>query len=227
MSKARDLANVGSGAADLNVSAVTATGTNPSVYTEVTPGAVIVQNSDYLEGNLQEWRGQPTNQGVIAYVGGDGTLWTSYAFTTPGNVNAGNGSFGGDVSAGSVYATNVYASGALTINGQAVGLANTLTRSIQGISSYTLILSDALKNVEMDHASANTVTIPAAASVNFPVGTQILISQYGAGQTTIAADAGVTIRSNGAKMKLAGQFAQATLVKRATNEWYLSGNLVA
>lgn len=93
------------------------------------------------------------------------------------------------------------------------------------IASYTLALSDADKIVEMNVASANNLTVPLNSSVAFPVGTQILIKQYGAGQTTIVATGGVTINTcNGYKMQ--GQHAYATLIKRDTNEWDLAGNLV-
>ena len=94
-------------------------------------------------------------------------------------------------------------------------------------ASYTLVLSDQSKNVEMNVATANNLTVPPNSSVAFPIGTQILVTQYGAGQTTLVAGAGVTIRSNGAKLKLQGQYAQASLIKRATDEWIVSGNLSA
>lgn len=102
-----------------------------------------------------------------------------------------------------------------------------LSYNTQTGTAYTLALTDAGICVEMNNASANTLTVPPNSSVAFPVGTQILITQYGAGQTTIAAGAGVTIRQADAKLKLAKQYAQASLVKRATDEWVLSGNLVA
>lgn len=93
--------------------------------------------------------------------------------------------------------------------------------------SYTLILSDAGKSIDMNSGSANTLTIPANADVEFPIGTQILVSQIGAGQTTIAGAAGVTVQANGSRLKLAGQYAQASLIKRNTNTWIVSGNLTA
>jgi hypothetical protein len=94
-------------------------------------------------------------------------------------------------------------------------------------ASYTLVLGDADKLVEINNASANNLTIPLNSSVAFPTGTQILLAQYGAGQTTIVATSGVTIRSNGAKLKLNAQYSGATLVKIAENEWYLFGDIVA
>ena len=92
-------------------------------------------------------------------------------------------------------------------------------------ASYTLVLSDADKLVEINNASANNLTVPLNSSVAFSTGTQILLAQYGAGQTTIVATSGVTIRSNGAKLKLNAQYSGATLIKIDTNEWYLFGDI--
>jgi hypothetical protein len=92
-------------------------------------------------------------------------------------------------------------------------------------ASYTLVLGDADELVEMNVATANNLTIPLNSSVAFPIGTQILLAQYGAGQTTIVATGGVTVRSNGGKLKLNVQYSGATLIKIATNEWYLFGDI--
>ena len=92
-------------------------------------------------------------------------------------------------------------------------------------ASYTLVLSDADKLVEINNASANNLTIPLNSSVAFATGTQILLAQYGAGQTTIVATSGVTVRSNGAKLKLNVQYSGATLIKIGTDEWYLFGDI--
>jgi hypothetical protein len=94
-------------------------------------------------------------------------------------------------------------------------------------ASYTLVLGDADKLVELNNASANNLTIPLNSSVAFATGTQILLAQYGAGQTTIVATSGVTIRSNGAKLKLNAQYSGATLIKIDTNEWYLFGDIAS
>jgi hypothetical protein len=92
-------------------------------------------------------------------------------------------------------------------------------------ASYTLVLTDADKLVEMNVASANNLTIPLNSSVAFATGTQILLAQYGAGQTTVTATGGVTIRSAGGKLKLNSQYSGATLIKIATDEWYLFGDI--
>lgn len=95
----------------------------------------------------------------------------------------------------------------------------------QSSITYTLVLTDAGKYVEITNASPITLTIPPNASVAFPTTTRIDIIQQGAGQITFAPGAGVTIRSSGSKVKLTGQYSAGTLIQRATNEWYLIGDL--
>lgn len=90
---------------------------------------------------------------------------------------------------------------------------------------YTLVVGDNYKLVELNFSSGNNVIIPTNAAQPFPIGTQIILSQYGAGQVTVVPDTGVTLRSSGGKTKTAAQYAMATLIKRGTNEWYLAGDL--
>ncbi len=85
--------------------------------------------------------------------------------------------------------------------------------------NYTLVLNDGNGVVEMNIAGANTLTIPTNASVAFPIGTSILVLQYGSGATTISAP-GVTLRGPFGLVTL-GQYRSATLYKRATDEWYV------
>ena len=95
----------------------------------------------------------------------------------------------------------------------------------QSGTTYTLVLTDDGKIIEMNNASANTLTVPPNSTVAFPINTQIIIWQYGAGQTTVSPGAGVTIRSAGGATKIAAQYGMATLVKRGTDEWVLAGNI--
>lgn len=94
-------------------------------------------------------------------------------------------------------------------------------------ASYTLVLTDGFKTVEMNVGSANNLTVPLNASVAFPIGTIIELVQIGAGQTTVVATGGVTISSKGGNLKLTGQWSGATLYKRATDTWVLIGDLSA
>ena len=99
---------------------------------------------------------------------------------------------------------------------------NKLVVTNRQTASYTLVLSDADKLVEMNVGSANNLTVPAS---TFSAGTQILLAQYGAGQTTVVAGSGMTIRSNGAKLKLNAQYSGATLVFVSGTEAYLFGDI--
>jgi len=111
----------------------------------------------------------------------------------------------------------------------AIALKSDTTRTInpQTGTSYTFVLSDAGKICEFSNASPVTVTVPPNSSVAFPVGTQIEVTQTGAGKTALAQGSGVTITSLASYKAIAGQYASATLYKRATDEWQLSGSLIA
>jgi hypothetical protein len=99
------------------------------------------------------------------------------------------------------------------------------TTNAQTGTTYTLALTDAGKMVTLSNAAAIALTIPLNSSVAFPVNTQIDLAQLGAGQVTITATGGVTLRSYAGKVLLAGQYAGATLKQTATDVWLLIGNL--
>jgi hypothetical protein len=94
-------------------------------------------------------------------------------------------------------------------------------------TAYTLVLGDAGKYVTLSNAAGITLTIPTNATVAFDVGTVVNVVQLGAGQVTIAGAGGVTVNSEGSKLKLKGQYAVASLLKTATNTWVALGNLSA
>lgn len=116
-------------------------------------------------------------------------------------------------------ATSLWKNKSLSSIPQEVSIV-TYTASLTNLQS-----SDAYKLVQMNVGSANDLRIPTNAGTPFPIGTQILIMQYGTGQTTIAGTVGVTVRSSGGKNKIAAQYGMATLVKIGTDEWVLSGDL--
>jgi hypothetical protein len=101
----------------------------------------------------------------------------------------------------------------------------TLTNSQSG-TTYTLVLGDAGKIVEINNASAITLTVPTNAGVAYPVGTQITILQTGAGQITVTGPSGGTLNATPGT-KLRAQWSSATLLKRATDTWVLIGDLTA
>lgn len=91
-------------------------------------------------------------------------------------------------------------------------------------TSYTLALTDANNMVELNNASAITLTVPTDAAVNFPIGSLVTIMQTGVGQVTIAGPSGGTFNYTPGN-KLRTQWSGATLIKRAANTWVLNGDL--
>lgn len=94
----------------------------------------------------------------------------------------------------------------------------------QQSSSYTLVITDSFKMVEM--SSGGTLTIPLNSSVAFPIGTAIDILQTGSSQVTLAGASGVTVNSTPG-LKLRAQWSSATLIKRDTDTWVAMGDLTA
>jgi hypothetical protein len=93
-------------------------------------------------------------------------------------------------------------------------------------ASYTLLLADKNKVVEMSVGSANNLTVPTNANVAYPLGSQIMVLQTGSGQTTIVGQGGVTVNGTPG-LKLRTQWSMATLIKRATDTWVAVGDLSA
>lgn len=90
---------------------------------------------------------------------------------------------------------------------------------------YTLAFSDIGMAVEINSASSKALTVPPEATVNFPIGTVIEVARIGAGAVTVTAGAGVTLRSPGAVLTLRAQYSTASVRKRASDEWIVSGDL--
>lgn len=99
------------------------------------------------------------------------------------------------------------------------------TINAQTITTYNLVLTDAHKTVTLTNGSAIDARIPLNSGTAFPIGTRIELIQGGAGQVTVAPTGGVTLNSSGGKTKLAAQYAVATILKVATDTWYLFGDI--
>lgn len=97
-------------------------------------------------------------------------------------------------------------------------------------TAYTAVATDAPSSsmyqgvVTMNSASANLFTVPANASVPFPVGTQLVVTQLGAGQTTIAGASGVTV-STPSSLTARAQFSSLSLLQVSFNAWILGGDM--
>lgn len=94
-------------------------------------------------------------------------------------------------------------------------IANTQT------NDYTLVLADQNLVVDMNKATAITLTVPPNSSVAFPVGTFIYVRRIGAGTLTIAQGSGVTVTGSSGALTDPGLNVMMTLRKTATDTWDL------
>lgn len=92
-------------------------------------------------------------------------------------------------------------------------------------TSYTAVLADQGYLITCTNAAAIAFTIPANASVAYPVGTVIDIVQMGAGQVTIGITSDTVSGQPG--LKIAAQYGRARIQKLTATTWIASGDLAA
>jgi len=106
-----------------------------------------------------------------------------------------------------------------------------LTINTQTGTTYTVLSGDAQKLITLNNASAITLTIASNSVQALPVGTQVSIAQYGAGQVTVvgaSSPVAVTVVSTGATAnspKLRAQYSTATLIQTSTDNWLCVGDI--
>lgn len=92
--------------------------------------------------------------------------------------------------------------------------------------NYQTALTDTGKAILANSASANTKTIPANATVAYPVGTILTFINIGSAAVTIAPAAGVTLNLAGTGAtgnRTLAQWGVATALQVAANQWLISG----
>jgi len=121
--------------------------------------------------------------------------------------------------------------GTLNTQWQQIGAPVTILATVFTANAYTLALTDAFSEQSASNgATPASITVPTNASVAFPVGTVITVTQTASGKISITAAGGVTIISS-----VAGGFVSGTtgcraqsstigLLKTATNTWVISGD---
>lgn len=90
--------------------------------------------------------------------------------------------------------------------------------------AYQLVLTDRGKHIFKTDAAA--ITVPANATVAFPLGAIITLVNENAGDQSILAAGGVTLRLSGSTStgtRTIANYGSATLLKVATNTWHVMG----
>lgn len=179
--------------------------TTPIIYNNTTGAFSMILASTSTSGYLSSTDWNTFNNKQNALTG------------TSSQLAAGNGS---PITIGSGLTLSA---GTLTASGGGGG-STTVTFNRQ-TANYTLALSDASNVVEMNSSTNTVVTIPANSSVAFPVGSQIVLTQYGLGTPVVSPAAGVLINSANSSLAINSRYSSVTLIKVATDEWYFIGGI--
>jgi hypothetical protein len=133
----------------------------------------------------------------------------------------------GSTGADPVLATITAGANVTVTNGAgSITVASSINTVNDQTDSYQLVAGDAGKFITMTKGSANTLTVPKDATVNFAVGTYITVYQGGAGVTTIAPEDGtIVINSVAGNLDISAQYGVAKLHKIAANSWVAYGDL--
>jgi hypothetical protein len=197
---------------------------------------------NYILGNGSQLTSLPaptvaqdiTSNGAMSIMLYDGNIkYNNYATVEPstGNiVSAGNISANVNISAnGNISGANISTTGNITgnTNGFTIGYLNIPQVSA---SNTTLALGDAGKHYYSTTAGNFTLTIPTNANVAFNTGTAISIVVQAAGNILVNAASGVTLYMAGnstAANRVVGGYGMATLMKVASDTWFINGAGVA
>ena len=94
-------------------------------------------------------------------------------------------------------------------------------------TTYTPVAGDAGKMITLSNAAAITVSLPQDSAATIAIGTYLDFLQLGAGQVTLQAGSGATVRLSGLTGKIRAQYARAGAQKIAANTWSVFGDLAA
>ena len=125
---------------------------------------------------------------------------------------------------GATLVDDADAAAALTTLG---AVAQAQSVNAQTGTTYTLVAGDAGKLVSLSNGSAITLTLPQDSDATIAVGTYVDLYQLGAGQVTVAAGTGATLRTSGLTAKARAQYSRLGVQKVSANTWSLFGDLAA
>jgi hypothetical protein len=142
-----------------------------------------------------------------------------------GDVEGTSVSVTGNVTSGNVVSSALVRGASLSVTGNTatVTTANYTIgyRDLPQITTFTTLVADAGGK---HYYGSGTITIPSSGTLNFAVGTAILI--IASGSTTISPAGGVTLIQAGSGStgaRTLATYAEASLVKVASDTWYISG----
>jgi hypothetical protein len=118
-------------------------------------------------------------------------------------------------------------------SGQIIGAPSARELGSRGIpqnaqpNDYTMVLADAGGHLFHDSATPHTYTIPANASVAYPIGTAItIVNNTGGGNLTLAITTDTLRRGDGTAgtgSRTIAANSVATIIKTKSTEWFISG----
>jgi hypothetical protein len=99
----------------------------------------------------------------------------------------------------------------------------------QSLTAYSMSITDKDNVVNMTSDSPNQFHIAnesyGPANANFPIGSEVTVIRVGSGLTTFTTGSGVILHSKQDLAQIANQYTGVTLLKTASNEWYVIGNV--
>jgi hypothetical protein len=131
---------------------------------------------------------------------------------------------------GNVTGSNLITSGNVTgnVNGFSLGYRDIPQVSFTG--NVTMATADAGKHFYSTQSTSYILTIANNASQSFQTGSAVTIINQGTGNITVAQDSGVTLYLAGnatSGNRTVSTFGMATLIKVATDTWFINGTGVA
>jgi hypothetical protein len=205
-------------------------------------GGLVTSTGNITGGNI-------TTGGLVTATGNitganliTGGLITATSNVTGGNIitagtmsSTGNAIHGNISTAGLITATGNITGGNIIASGNIVGNTNGFTIGYLNIpqvaaSNTTLAATDGGKHYYSTTAGNFTLTVPNNSTTSFATGTAISIVVQAAGNILVNAASGVTLYMAGnstAANRVVGGYGMATLMKVATDTWFINGTGVS
>ncbi len=196
-------------------------------------GDVTGNVSGEVTGNVSGSAATATTAGTVTTAAQPNitSVGTLTSVTVTGNVAGGNLTTGGQVTAtGNITGGNLIATGNIvgTTNGFDIGYLEIPQVTLS--ANTTPALTDSGKHFYSTTAGNLSITIPSNSNVAFPIGSAATIVVEAAGNVIIDKESGVSLYLAGNSTdagRVVSTYGMATVMKVATNVWFISGSGVA